>query len=473
MNEPFFVGREIEIQKFNDLISFNQSDLVTVIGRRRVGKTFLIKNALKSQMDFHFTGVQETDKESLIKEFTLKIIELSAGKIPLQMPNTWLDAFRLLRVYLSSIKKNKKKVIFLDELPWLDTHKSGFLAAFEFFWNDWAVDQNILVVICGSSTSWMIKNIINNKAGLHNRVTQYIKVVPFTLAETKKYLYAKGCKLPDYDIIQIYMVMGGIPYYLQQIIPGDSAIQNIDHILFNEASTLKYEFQNLYRSLFDHYEKYETIVKALAQKQKGLTRQEIVAATQISNGGGLTRMLKELEESTFIKIYQPFNNQKKEALYRLTDEYSIFYFQFSPHKKPAGSFINLSQTPKYKSWAGFAYESICMKHISKIKEALGISGIFTIENSYYFKEIENGFQIDLLIDRQDNAINVCEAKFYGADYQMDKSEAQSLRNRVEAFRKNTKTKKHLIPTLFTTFGLKANEHSIGLIDKVITMKQLF
>lgn len=473
MKEDFFVGREIEIQKFNNLLSNNQSDLVTVIGRRRVGKTYLIKHALKNQLDFHFTGVQNTDKESVIKEFTIKIIELSAGKIPLQIPRTWLEAFRLLRIYLSSLKKKKKMTVFLDELSWLDTHKSGFLAAFEFFWNDWAVDQNIMVVVCGSSTSWMIKNIINNKAGLHNRVTQYMKITPFTLAETKQYLYAKGAKLPQYDIVQLYMAMGGIPYYLKQVQPGDSAIQNIDNILFNENSTLKNEFQNLYRALFDHYEKYETIIKALAQKQKGLTRQEIVEATKITNGGGLTRMLEELEESTFIKIYQPYNNQKKEALYRLIDEYSIFYYQFNPQKKPAGSFINLSQTTKYKSWAGFAFEALCMKHVSKIKEALGISGIFTTENSYYFKEKDNGFQIDLLIDRQDNSINICEAKFYGAEYQMDKKESQHLRNRVEAFRKNTKTQKYLIPTLITTFGLKANENSIGLIDKVITMNQLF
>jgi uncharacterized protein len=473
MEDSFFVGREIEIQKFNNLLLANQSDLVTVIGRRRVGKTYLIKHALKNQLDFHFTGVQNTDKESVIKEFATKIVELSAGKIPLQIPQTWLEAFRLLRVYLSSLKKKKKMTIFLDELPWLDTHKSGFLAAFEFFWNDWAVDQNIMVVVCGSSTSWMIKNIINNKAGLHNRVTQYIKVVPFTLSETKQYLYAKGAKLPQYDIVQLYMAMGGIPYYLKQVQPGDSAIQNIDNILFDENSTLKNEFQNLYRALFDHYEKYETIIKALAQKQKGLTRQEILEATKITNGGGLTRMLKELEESAFIKLYQPYNNQKKEALYRLIDEYSIFFYQFNPQKKPTGTFINLSQTAKYKSWAGFAFEGLCMKHISKIKEALGISGIFTTENSYYFKEKDNGFQIDLLIDRQDNAINICEAKFYGAEYKMDKKESQHLRNRVEAFRKNTKTKKYLIPTLITTFGLNANENSIGLIEKVITINQLF
>ncbi|MGL4630466.1 MAG: AAA family ATPase [Leadbetterella sp.] len=473
MEDPFFVGRESEVLNFRKLLSNNRPELVTVIGRRRVGKTYLIKHALKGQLDFHFTGVQDADKESVLKEFAIKISELSAGKIALQHPQSWLEAFRLIRLYMSSLKTKKKKVIFLDELPWLDNHKSGFLAAFEFFWNDWAVDQNILIVVCGSSTSWMLKHIINNKAGLHNRITQYIKVLPFTLSETQLFLNAKGCKLPQYDIIQLYMALGGIPYYLQQVSPGDSAIQSIDNVLFNENSTLKHEFSNLYRALFDKYEKYETIIKALAKKQKGLTRLEIIEATKISNGGGLTRMLNELEESTFIKTYQPFNNQKKETLYRLVDEYSIFYFQFSPQKNPAGSFINISQSPKYKSWAGFAFEALCMKHISKIKHALGISGIYSTENSYYFKEKEDSFQIDLLIDRQDNAINICEAKFYAAEYQLDKKESQILRNRIEAFRSKAKTKKHLIPTLLTTFGLKTNEHSIGLIDKVITMKQLF
>jgi uncharacterized protein len=473
MEAQFFVGREKEVTKFKALLSSNQAELVTVIGRRRVGKTYLVKNAYKGQIDFHFTGVQHSDKASMLKEFGLKIFEAANGKIALQTPTTWLDAFRLLKLYIKSLKSKQKKIIFLDELPWLDTHKSGFLAAFEYFWNDWAVDQNIIIVLCGSSTSWMLTNIINNKSGLHNRVTQYIRVAPFTLAESKLLLYAMGAKLPHYEIVQLYMAMGGIPYYLKQIKIGDSAIQNIDNLLFNESSTLKYEFQNLYRALFDNYEKYESIIKALSKKQKGLTRSEILEATKITNGGGLTRMLNELEESSFIKIYQPYNNEKKEALYRLLDEYSIFYFQFNPGKNEAGSFIKLSQTAKYKAWAGFAYEALCMKHIDKIKEALGISGIFTTENSYFYKEANNGFQIDLLIDRADNSINVCEAKFYNSEYELTKKEALVLRNRIELFRKNTKTKKYLVTTLLTTFGLKINENSIGLIEKVITMNQLF
>ncbi len=473
MSEKLFVGREKELETFNHLLSSDHAELATVIGRRRVGKTFLIKNAFKDQLDFHFTGVKNADIESMLQEFALKILEVSGGKLGLVMPKTWLEAFRILRIYLESIKSKKKKVVFLDEFPWLDSHKSGFLSAFEFFLIDWAVDQHILIIVCGSSTSWMINNIINNKAGLHNRVTKYINVAPFTLSETKQLMYAMGIKLPNYEIIQLYMALGGIPYYLKEVKKGDSAIQNIDNILFNDNSSLKNEFHNLYRALFDNYEKYETIVKTLSKKQKGLTRQEIIADTGISNGGGLTRILTELEESSFIKSYLPFNKSKKDMLYRLVDEYSIFYFQFNPSKNIAGSFIQISPTNKYKSWAGFAFESLCMKHIAKIKEALGISGVFTTENSYYYKNETDSFQIDLLIDRSDNAINICEAKFYGTEYEITKKEADILRKRQELFRQKTKTKKYLITTLLTTFGLKATENSIGIVDKVIVMDQLF
>jgi uncharacterized protein len=468
-----FVGRDKEVAIFNNLLNTNQAELVAVIGRRRVGKTYLVKNAYKGKLDFHFTGVKDATKVAMLKEFYLKIQELFKGKIKADEPKTWLDAFRLLKTYLAKIKVQRKKIIFLDELPWLDSHKSGFLAAFEFFWNDWAVDQNVIVVVCGSSTSWMIKNITNNKGGLHNRVTKYINVAPFTLAETKQLLHAMHVKLPHYEIVQLYMAFGGIPYYLKEIVKGNSAIQNIDALLFDDKSSLKNEFHNLYRALFDNYEKYETIVKALSKKQKGLTREEIIEATKISNGGGLSRMLNELEESSFIKSYLPFNKNRKETLYRLVDEYSVFYFQFNPQKNIAGTFIHLSASAKFKAWAGFAFESVCIKHISKIKEALGISGVHTVENSYYHKSVSEGFQIDLLIDRNDNAINICEAKYYSAEYELQKKEAEILRNRIELFKKYTKTKKYIIPTLLTTFGLKQTEHSVGVIDKVITMDKLF
>jgi AAA+ ATPase superfamily predicted ATPase len=474
-NEKIFAGREAECETLTALLNQPKAELIAILGRRRIGKTYLIKKVYKDQLNFHFTGIKDTDKATMLTEFTEKIATLVPATFKITTPQNWMDAFRLLKSYLLTIKSKKKKVIFLDEFPWMDSHKSGFLPAFEYFWNDWAVDQNIIIVLCGSSTSWMIKNVLNNKAGLHNRITKYINLAPFTLKETKALLLAKNILLPNYQIVQIYMALGGVPYYLNEIKKGESAIQNIDRILFSEKSSLKGEFKNLYKALFDNYENHESIVKALSTKRKGLTRQEIIDATHITNGGGLTRMLTELEESSFIKSFLPFNKEKKDTLYRLVDEYSIFYYQFNPQKNTAGSFIKISTSAKYKAWAGFAFESVCIKHSYKIKKALGISGIFSTDSSFYLKgnDADTGFQIDMLIDRSDNSINICEMKFYATEYELSKKESEVLRKRRELFRLKTKTKKYLINTLITTYGLKANENSIGIIDNVVVLDKLF
>lgn len=452
-----------------------QADLVAIIGRRRIGKTYLVKQAFKNQFAFHITGVKKADRGVMIKAFVGKIEEQSGAKFPIAAPNNWMDAFRLLKNYLISLSGSKKKVVFLDEFPWMDSHKSGFLPAFEFFWNDWAVDQNITVIVCGSSTSWMLNNVVNNKAGLHNRITKYIRLEPFTLREARQMLHAKGIKLSDYEVAQLYMALGGVPFYLNEVEIGESVVQSIDRLLFSEKSTLKNEFQNLYRALFDQYEKYESVVSALSTKLKGLTRQEIIEATKISNGGGLTRILTELEECSFIKSFQPFGKEKKDLIYRLTDEYSLFYFQFSPQKKPAGSFIQMSGNARYKSWTGFAFESLCIKHVRQIKQALGIGGIFSTESSFFSKgnDDEAGFQIDMLIDRSDNAINLCEMKFHATAFELTKKEAEKLNARRELFRAKTHTKKYLINTLVTTFGIKINEHSASAVDKVLGLEALF
>ena len=469
-----FAGREEETAVLAELLQNSKAELVAILGRRRVGKTYLVKEVFKDHLNFQFTGIKDADKTTVLTEFSKKIAAVAPGK-KMTAPQNWMDAFLLLKNYLLSIKGRKKKVIFLDEFPWMDNHRAGFLPAFEYFWNDWAVDQNIIIILCGSSTSWMIKNVLNNKGGLHNRITKYINLAPFTLRETKQLLTAKGIPLPHYEIIQLYMALGGVPYYLNEVKKGESAIESIDRILFSEKSTLKNEFHNLYRALFDNYENYEAIVRVLSTKRKGLTRQEIIDATHITNGGGLTRMLTELEESSFIKSFLPFDKQKKDTLYRLVDEYSVFYYQFNPQKNQAGSFIKASTSPRYKSWAGFAFESLCIKHSYRIKKALGISGIFSIESSFYFKGTKNesGFQIDMLIDRSDNSINICEMKFYGKEYELTKSDAEALRKRRELFREKTVTKKYLINTLISTYGLKDNINSAGIIDKVVVMDQLF
>ncbi len=473
--KPIFVGRQNEQTTLLGLLKTPQAELVALIGRRRVGKTYLIKQTYANRFAFHITGIKNADKATMIRAFVAKIEELSGSAFPIATPDNWLDAFRLLKNYLAQLDRRRKPVIFLDEFPWMDSHRSGFLAAFEFFWNDWAVDQRLVVVICGSSSSWMLRHVLDNTGGLHNRITQYIHLNPFSLRQTGQFLQAKGIRLPLYEQVQLYMALGGIPYYLQEVRGGESALQTIDRVLFSGQGTLQHEFSNLYRALFDEYEPYEAIVKALASRQKGLTRQEIIEATRLSNGGSLTRMLTELEQNSFIRSVQPFANAKRDTLYRLVDEYSLFWLHFGSLRQSGGNFLSLSQTARYKSWAGFAFESLCLKHVDSIRQALGIGGIVSRVSSYYQKGTPGagGYQIDLLIDRNDNAINLCEMKFYGSEYELSKAESTKLRQRREAFRSDSGTRKHLINTLVTTYGLKENVHSVGVVDQVLALDALF
>ena len=474
MNDKIVVGREEEIAKLNALLDHTNADLAMVYGRRRVGKTYVIKNTFGSKMDFQFTGGKLTTTEEHLEQWAIKLTEAS-NKISFEKPANWMQAFSQLKKYLRTVNAKKRRIVFLDEVPWLDNHRSGFLAALEYHWNDWMTDQNLALVLCGSATSWMLKNIVNNVAGLHNRVTSHIKMIPFTLAETEKFLLWKRIKWTQTEILTVYMSLGGIPYYLEQLSFGKSAIQNIDALLFDPAGELKNEFQNLYRALFDNYTAYEAVVKAIAKKRKGVTRNELIEITKIENGGGLTKILTELEECSFIESYIPFGKKIQNSLFHLTDEYTAFYFHFNPLKKGKGSFIAISQSTSYKSWAGYAFENICMRHKASLAKALGISGMYYTTPSFYQKADSktSGFQVDMLIDRADNVINICEMKFYNAQYEFTKKEMEAANERVEKFRKITNTKKQLLYTLVTNKGLKPNQYSIGTVAKAIDASEFF
>jgi hypothetical protein len=323
----------------------------------------------------------------------------------------------------------------------------------------------------------MIKNVINNKGGLHNRVTRTIFLKPFTLTETEQFFKSKNIQLNHYQIVQLYMVMGGIPHYLEHIEAGKSAVQNIDTICFSKNGFLRNEFDNLYKALFRFPENYEAIVIALATKWKGLTRDEIVKQVDMKEGGGISSKLNQLEQSGFITSYYPFQNKKKQKLFRLTDYYSLFYLKFIVGKqaKNEGYWQTLSQTQSWKSWSGYAFESLCIQHANKIKETLGIHGIFSEDYSFIAKpsDAHKGTQIDLLIDRNDQVINLCEIKFYNQEIQLTAAMAESILNKQNVFQMMTKTKKQIFITLISTFGMHPNKHSIGLVDNSITMDDLF
>ncbi len=472
-----FIGRKAEKAILLEALETPESEMVAVIGRRRVGKTYLINSVYGNRIAFEITGLQNASKKDQLENFALQLAEASRNVFPIKPPESWLQAFALLISFLKQEDLSEKKVVFLDELPWMATHKSGFLNGLSYFWNSWAVKQNIVVVICGSAASWMIQKVVNNKGGLHNRITKQIQLNPFTLNETEAFLQARNIHFDRYQIIQLYMALGGIPHYLKEIKGGKSAIQNINQICFVPNARLKNEFLRLYPALFANAERHISVIRALATKWHGLTRTQIAQLSGLVEGGNLSRVLEELIHAGFISNYRPFGKKKKSKLYRLTDEYSLFYLKFIEGQEHEGNDVwhHLSQTQLYKTWSGFAFENMCLQHIPQIKKALGISGIYSLSSSFYHKgnETSAGAQIDLLIDRNDHVINLIEVKYYNEAFSIDKGYAENLRNKRRVFREVTQTKKQLFFILISTFGLIPNSHSMELISKELTMDDLF
>ena len=358
----------------------------------------------------------------------------------------------------------------------MDTPKSDFITALEHFWNAWAYYRNdILLIVCGSATSWMINELINNHGGLHNRVTKRLSLQPFTLQETEEFLRHKGSVYDRYQIVQVYMALGGIPFYLEQIDPTKSIPQNIDDLFFRPDGELREEFGNLYRSLFKKHERHVRVIEALATKAKGLDRKSLAKLAKLSSGGTLSKILKELEQCGFIKKYLPFGKKNRNSLFQLTDPYSLFYLQFVRDSKAFGEGAWMAQldSPKWRAWSGYAFEYICLYHLAEIKKALGIAGIYVEASAWKSQATKNGAQIDLILDRRDRVITICEIKFSQDIFSINKSYATNLRNKITTFRQESHTNKTIFLTFITTFGLTTNQYSMSLVQNSLTLDHLF
>ncbi len=462
-------------------LSSGRPELIAVYGRRRIGKTYLIRTYFEKDIVFEMSGIHEATYEEQLQNFSLALGRALKSPAPLATASNWIQAFDdLSRYLLDTLDPAKPAVLFFDEFPWVQTPKSNFLRAFDHWWNSYGTkNPHLKVVICGSAASWMINKVVNSRGGLHNRVTQTIRLLPFTLAETEAYLTHIGAVLSHYQILQLYMAMGGVPFYLQHVMPGESAAQVIDRLGFTKNGLLKNEFSILYKSLFANAEQHEKVIRALAQKGKGLARQEIIDECGFTTGGTTSRILKELEESGFITPYIPFGKTTNESVYKLSDEYSLFYLKFIEGTKTtrAGTWLRLADTPAYTSWGGFAFEAVCHKHALQIKKALGIEGVLTEESVWRHKPKKDddghGAQVDLVIDRRDHCINLCEMKFAKDEYVIDKKYADELDNKINVFRKETSTRKTLFLTMVTTYGTSKNEYYIGRVLGEVLMKDLF
>lgn len=473
------IGRKKEFTELEITTQSESAEFVVVYGRRRVGKTFLVNEFFDNDFTFKVTGLAKKNKKLQLENFASALSQY--GKAPYPVPSTWTDAFNALRLFLENSHTAGRKVVFIDELPWMDTPRSNLLTALEHFWNDWGcTQQNLLLIVCGSATSWITKKLIKNKGGLHNRLTRKIYVRPFNLYETKEYLKYKKVNISDKDILECYMIMGGIPYYLSLLEKGKSLAQNIDEMFFRRKGRLDGEFENLYASLFERSEQYVKVVSALSKKNKGLTREEIIMETGLSDGGGLSDILSDLDSCDLIRRYQGFGKDERDALYQLTDFYTFFYFKFikkyGTSDKPF--WIYQLGTSVHNSWSGYAFEQLCLYHCSQIEKSLGINGILTKVASWTARQDATqipplkGAQIDLIISRSDHIINVCEMKFLDEEFSMTARYRDEISNKISRFRHDCKVRYPIHPVLVTTYGLKHNEHS-SIFQNVVTQKDLF
>lgn len=472
------IGRKKEIEKIQRLTASTRSEFLAVTGRRRVGKTFLIDTVLRARYCFSMTGIQNGSMMAQLVNFGVKLSEYDGTFAP-QTPRDWQSAFLQLKAYLRTLDRDKKHVIFLDELPWMATPKSGFVQMLAHFWNDYlSKEPHFLLVICGSATSWISHKIINDPGGLHNRVTENIHLYPFTLSETGAFLRQKGLQFSPAEIAKIYMSLGGVPFYLDAIRKGESFAAAIERLCFSPAGILHNEYANLFQALFNNAEMHQQIVSALAGKRRGMSHAEILEAIGLSQPtGAYQRAIEELLVSDFIAENIPFGRKKRGVLFRLIDEYSIFYHRFikSNKKYTPGIWQQLADGQAYKVWAGYAFESLCHKHIDAIKRALHIGAVYTEIYSLSVPATpeSEGFQLDLIIDRKDGCINLCEIKFHGGPYTISKEEYHRLLELRQRFVDYTGTTKQVFLTFITNHGITPNAYSAELLDAEIRLEQLF
>ena len=481
MDANGIIGREYEQKLILERCNSCKAELIAVYGRRRVGKTFLVRKMFNDQFAFSFIGMYEVSRAVQLEQFRMALTQYAKKSVP--RLKTWFEAFAALREYLSGLSQQEPIVLFFDELPWMDTPKSNFIAAFSYFWNSWAtMVPQLKLIVCGSSTTWMLAKFIGDKGGLYGRVTRQIYLAPFSLGEAEQFLNGlKGLALTRQQVLDVYMILGGIPYYLDMLERGVPLDVCIDRLFFSQDSPLRGEFDFLFRSLFNDSRYYRKIVEVLSEKMKGMTRKELMDELKLKGGGQLSEILENLKKCDFIRKYSTIGKSERDALYQLTDLYSLFYTRFVANNsgQDKNFWSNMRNSGSRTAWSGYAFEQVCLHHIPQIKKALGISGVLANVYSWSCRPFVDatgaewrGGQIDMLIDRADGAINICEMKYAKDEFVIDAAYEQRLRDRMSSFSVATKTKKALLHTFITTYGVKQNMHS-GLVNSEVRMNDLF
>jgi len=483
MNE--IIGRNNEKSQLLKIYDSNQPEFLAIYGRRRVGKTFLIRHFFKGKgLYFELMGQHDSGYHIQLDNFYNALLKTFQPDIPLKKPENWKEALSILTVFIKKFVHDKKIILFFDELPWLATKRSGLLQALDYEWNtEWSQIDNLKLIVCGSASSWILDKLINDKGGLHNRITKIIHLKPFSLKDSVIYLESKGVTLKPIQRLELYMVMGGIPFYLNQVEQGQSSTQIINSLCFQEEGLLFNEFHRLFRSLFDEADVHHKIIREIVKKGNNISRQALLESTGHTSGGGFKKKLNELARSGFIKEFVPYGKKERDYVIKIIDEYTLFFMQWIEPLQSAypilhtNYWLNASREPKYRIWSGFAFESVCMKHISQIIRRLNLDSLATGIGRWQFippkGSKEKGAQIDLVIDRFDKSLNVCEIKFASEQYRMSKSDAKNLANKMKIFELKTRTKKQIFLTMITTMGIKKNIWSDDLVDSEVILSDLF
>lgn len=462
------IGREKEKEILLKATESKQSEFIAVYGRRRVGKTFLIRETFNYTFSFQHTGILDAPMKEQLSEFRQSLYRHGMEKKA--MPKTWNEAFHLLEDFLSTLPEGKK-IIFIDELPWMDTIRSNFIRALDHFWNNWATARkDIVLIVCGSATSWIIDNIVMNYGGLHNRITKKIHLHPFTLHECELFCKSQNFGYKRNMIMEAYMALGGIPYYWSFIQKGLSIAQNFDRMFFDEDGELTQEYDALYASLFKNPRVHISIINTLSTKKVGMNRHELLATSKETDNEHFSKALKELEQCGFIRKYTCLGKEKKNAIYQLMDNYTLFYFQFIKQNKNGDKnfWTNMYNSPLHNTWAGLAFERVCLQHLEQIKKGLGFSAVISTAHSWS----SSGTQIDLIIDRNDGFINVCEMKYYKGKYPLTSEESDKMQKRINALQQETGTTKSINLTLITSYGVTSDSDTHN-IHNILTMDDLF
>lgn len=475
------IGREQERQELIRLYGSTEAQFVVIYGRLGVGKTYLVSSVFDGMFTFRHSGISPADLESegkgllrsQLNQFynSLRIYGLDNEKCP----QSWMEAFYLLERLLMQKDDGNRQLVFIDELPWLDTPRSGFISAFEGFWNSWACGRkNLMLVVCGSANSWILNKLINNHGGLYGRLTYEIKLEPFSLSECEDFFKEKGMTLSRYDMAQSHMMLGGIPYYMGYFSSSLSLAQNIDALFFDKKAKLRFEFERLFKSIFDNPERAEYIVRLLSTKNKGYSRKEIVEATGIKEGGAITELLRALVASDFVISYTPFGESRKNTHYKLIDPFCLFYLRFVEGKDSlnrGNAWLENLDNPAVTAFKGLAFENACLRHIRQIKKALGISGVVT-KQSTWMSEGDDGFQICIVVERRDRIVNICDLKFCNDEFSVTKEYYRAILRRQNLIAQHTGKKCAIRNTLITTFGLKKNEYG-SIYSDALVLDDLF